>query len=92
MLKQSLRFEEELEIIVYFIALDSPARALEFFDAVISKIKKITLNPCMYRQKSGAKDNNTRELIFKGYTIPFYIDEKNHKIIILGVFNQNIWE
>ena len=37
------------------IALDSPARALEFFDAIISKIKKIPLNPYVYRQKSGAK-------------------------------------
>ena len=34
---------------------------------------------------------NLRELIFKGYTIPFFIDEKNYKIILLGIFNQNLW-
>jgi hypothetical protein len=34
----------------------------------------------------------TREVIFKGYTIPIYIDHEKNKIFILGIFNQNIWE
>ena len=74
------------------MALDSINRALKFYDAIIAKINKIPESPYIYRQKSDAKDNNTRELIFKGYTIPFDIDEVNNKIIILGIFNQNLWE
>ncbi len=74
-----------------YIALDSPARALDFFETIISKVQKIPENPYIYRQKSCANDDKTRELIFKGYTIPFDIDEANNKIIILGIFNQNIW-
>jgi len=70
--------------------LDSPLRALKFFNDINSKIQNIPHSPYAYRKK--AKDENLRELIFKGYTIPFEIDTINQKIIILGIFNQNIWD
>ncbi len=34
--------------------------------------------------------NESRELVYKGYTIPYVIDDEN--IIILGIFNQNEWK
>lgn len=89
MLEQSLRFEYELETIVDFIALDSPVRALEFFYELDSEIQNIPHNPYIYRKRN--KDENLRELIYKGYTIPFEIDTANHKIVILGIFNKNLW-
>lgn len=89
-LEQSSRFEEEFEIIIDFIALDSVNRALEFYDEIILKIKNIPHSPYSYRKRNNS-EYSTRELIFKGYTIPFEIDEKNNKIIILGIFNQNLW-
>ena len=91
-LEQSDRFKEELEIIVNFIALDSVNRALEFFDNIIAKINNIPDNPYIYRKRISTNDENIRELIFKGYTVPFYIDKTDNKIIILGIFNQNLWE
>jgi len=77
---------------VSFIAEDSVNRALIFFDNVIVKIKEIVNNPYMYRQREAFEDGKTRELIFKGYTIPFYIDDEKNKVIVLGIFNQNIWQ
>ena len=65
---------------------------MAFFDELIVKVKNIPDNPYMYRQRENFKDGKTRELIFKGYTIPFFIDDENNKIIILGVFNQNLWQ
>jgi len=65
---------------------------LSFFDELILKIKDIPINPYMYRQRENFKNGKTRELIFKGYTVPFYIDDEKNKIIILGIFNQNIWQ
>ena len=90
-IEQSSRFEEEFEIIIDFIALDSANRALEFYDEIILKIKNIPHFPYSYRKRNNSESSTTRELIFKGYTIPFEIDEKNNKIIILGIFNQNLW-
>ena len=90
-LEQSPRFEEEFEIIIDFIALDSVNRALKFYDELIFKIKKILHSPYSYRKRNNSESSTTREFIFKSYTIPFEIDEKNNKIIILGIFNQNLW-
>ena len=87
--EKSDRFKNELKTIVDFIALDSVPRALEFYDEMILKIQNIPYNAYAYRKKD--KDENLRELIFKGYTVPFEIDKNNRKIIILGVFNQNLW-
>jgi len=91
-LEKSNRFKNELEDVVEFIALDSVNRALDFFDAIISKITKIPDNPYIYRKRPSLNDENVRELIYKGYTVPFEIDTKNNKIIILGIFNQNLWQ
>ncbi len=40
-LEQSFRFEEELEHIIDFIALDSVAKALDFYDELINNIQNI---------------------------------------------------
>jgi toxin ParE1/3/4 len=78
-------------VIIEFIALDSVNMALAFYDELILKLQNIIHNPYIYRKRDNSQDEYTRELIFKGYTIPFEIDLKNQKIIILGIFNQNLW-
>ena len=55
------------------------------------KLNNIPENPFMYRKRE-KMDDDTREVIFKGYTIPLYIDKEQKKIFILGIFNQNLWE
>ena len=89
---KSQRFNEELQTITLFIALDNPHRALDFFDDLIAKIEEIPLNPLMHRQQKLLEDKHSRELIFKGYTIPYYIDTEKETIVILGIFNQNQWK
>ena len=91
-LEKSNRFDEELQTITLFIALDNPHRALKFLDDLIIKIEELPLNPFSHRQRKLSTDKHIRELIFKGYTIPYYIDIQKNKIIILGIFNQNQWK
>ncbi|OIP53440.1 MAG: hypothetical protein AUK54_08885 [Helicobacteraceae bacterium CG2_30_36_10] len=79
-----------MKTIVEFIALDSVNRALQFYDKIIFKIQNISDNPYAYRKRED--DEDLKELIFKGYTIPFEIDKKKNKIVILGIFNQNAWK
>ena len=38
------RFDDELLVVLDFIALDSPHRALEFYDALIIKLNNIPEN------------------------------------------------
>ena len=75
-----------------FIAKDSVNRALKFYDEILVKINNIPLNPYIHRKRKSLNDENIRELIYKGYTVPFLIDEQSSKIIILGIFNQNLWQ
>jgi len=91
-IEKSPRFKNELEAIVDFIAKDSVNRALAFYDELLVKINKIPENPYIYRKRLKLNDENIRELIFKGYTVPYEIDKTNDKIIILGIFNQNLWQ
>ena len=90
-LEKLKRFDEELEDIILYISKDSPKRALDFYDELMLKIENILTNPYIHKKRKNDNEK-IRELIFKGYTIPFYIDDTNDKIIILGIFNQNLWE
>jgi plasmid stabilization system protein ParE len=88
-IEATIRFEEELTTILDFIAQDNQNQALKFYDELFKKINILKDNPYISRQREGL-DTNYRELIFKGYTIPYWIN--NNTIFILGIFNQNIWE
>jgi len=92
MLEKSDRFKDELEAVIDFIAQDSIYRALDFYDELIAKINNIPENPYIHRKRESLNDDHIRELIYKGYTVPFEIDPKNKKIIVLGIFNQNLWQ
>ncbi|MBN2824679.1 MAG: type II toxin-antitoxin system RelE/ParE family toxin [Campylobacterales bacterium] len=85
------RFDEELIEILDFIAQDSIEVTLNFYDTLMEKLHIIPHNPLIYRQRENS-NYHTREMIFKGYTVPFYIDEESSIIFILGIFNQNLWE
>ncbi|MDD2837456.1 MAG: type II toxin-antitoxin system RelE/ParE family toxin [Sulfuricurvum sp.] len=89
---KSPRFEEEIEVITDFISENSPRRALRFYDELLNKLESIPSNPYRFRKRPKINDKNIRELIFKGYTIPFYIDTAHEVIVILGIFSANEWE
>lgn len=82
---RSKRFNKELLDITKFIAKDNPNNARKFYKSVRSFIPTLIDNP--YKGRPTA--NGGRELIYKGYTIPYVIDGDD--IIIMGIFNQNEW-
>ena len=53
-------------------------------------IKELINFPFKFRQSKYYNDENARDLIFKGYTIPYYIDLKNNTIVILTIFKYNL--
>lgn len=80
---KSPRFEEEIEVITDFISENSPRRALRFYNELLSKLESIPSNPYRFRKRPKINDKNIRELIFKGYTIPFYNGTVHDEIMIL---------
>ena len=79
------KFKISLQDILDYISLDSKNRANIFKSNLKASIEKLEYFPYKYRKSIYFEDENIRDLIFSGYTIPYKIDTKNDKIIILGI-------
>ena len=86
------RFKNELRYIVNFIKLDSPFYAKEFLNDINSICKNLSFMPYKNRKSLSFDKENIRDLIFKGYVIPYLIDENKNEIVILGIYKSNLWD
>ncbi len=80
-------FSYKFKIIWDFIAQDSQNRANDFKIHLKKNIEDIPDFPYKYRQSRWFDNKNIRDLIFKGYTIPYLI--LDDKIVILDIFKWN---
>ena len=85
-IRRSGRFEQELGEIVDYIAKDKKSAAKAFNRSLQFAIETLADHP----NKGRSNDDGYRELVYKGYTIPYLVDDEN--IVILGIFNQNGWK
>ncbi len=88
-MQDSDRFIIDLQEITTFIAVDSLDRAMNFEQELKEKMKIITTNPYAFRKSVNFNDEDIRDFIFKGYTIPYLV--KKDTILILGIYKSNIW-
>lgn len=70
------RLEKQLD----YISMDSPANARRFKNDLLKLIKTIPSNPLKHRKSIYFDDQNIRDLIFKGYTIVFRINNKTIEV------------
>lgn len=80
------KFNQDLEKIVLYIAKDSANRAIRFKNSLKSEIEKLPDMPFKCRASYYYDDENVRDMIFKGYTIPYLVDPKEDVILILEIF------
>ena len=85
-IRRSSRFENELGEIIDYIAKDKKSAAKAFNRNLQSAIETLIDHP----NKGRLNEDGYRELVHKGYTVPYLIDDEN--ILILGIFNQNEWK
>lgn len=78
-----------LESQIGFIALDSPKYARIFKNELLSRIREIPSNPRRNRKSIYFKDDSVRDLIFKGYTIVYRINEETIEIFGLVNYQKN---
>jgi len=76
---------EKLQKIIEFIAKDNLHQALKFQTDLDEKIEDLQNMPYKFRKSSYFDNENIRDLIFKGYVIPYKIDERQNTIIIIGI-------
>lgn len=79
------RFINQFNDIWDFIADDSKNRADTFKTQLKGKIENLIYMPYKFRKSIYFEDENIRDLIYKGYVIPYEIDQKNDLINILGI-------
>ncbi len=79
------RYFNNLRQIIRFIALDSPNNARAFKKALEEKIKHIPQFPYANRKSIYFDDENIRDMIFKGYSVVYWVDKSNNQLVILGI-------
>lgn len=88
-IRKSDRFHSELQQILVYIAQDKKTAAKSFTNQLEKTLTSLPLQPFRYRQSHSFGDERIRDLIFRGYTIPYLVNQ--HEIIILGIYNSNEW-
>ena len=85
------RFEDELDEIFEFIARDSYNQALKFLNALLEQIETLGYMRRGYRKSFYVDEPNAHDFIFKGYVIPYRVNESKNQVELLGIFKHNIW-
>ena len=83
------RFVVNLLIICEYIAIDSVRRAINFYNLLLDKLESLFFMPYSYRQSIYYQNYNTRDLIYLGYVIPFFIETKS-KIAVLDIIKNRV--
>jgi toxin ParE1/3/4 len=79
-------FTINLKNILKFIAQDNKTKAYNFNSQLMHHINSVTNMPYKFRKSRYYHTDKVRDLIFKGYTIPYLIDEDKKFIVLLDIF------
>ncbi|QKE29382.1 toxin-antitoxin system, toxin component, RelE/ParE family [Arcobacter acticola] len=82
---RDISYLQKLQSIMEFIAQDSVNLAIKFQVELDEIIDDIPNMPFKYRKSIYFNNNNIRDLIFKGYVVPYKIDTAKNQIIIIGI-------
>jgi hypothetical protein len=83
-------FVQNLKEVLKFISLDSKNKAHHFNNQLFDIINNLSNMPFKFRKSYYYNDDNIRDLIFKGYTIPYLINQNSNQIIILDIFKWSL--
>lgn len=82
---RSAKYTKALKEQMKFISLNSKNRALVFKSEIDKHINDLSHMPYKCRQSIYFQDETIRDLIYKGYTIVYKIDEIKAIITIIGI-------
>lgn len=82
---KSDKYLVQLSVVLRFIAIDSPPRARIFKNELTKKVMEVDHFPYKYRASIHFESQEIRDLIFKGYVVPYYIDKLNDEIVLIGI-------
>ncbi len=81
---KDIEYLNKFKRIIYFISKDKRGAAIKFEREVNKRITDLVNFPCRYRKSYYFDDERYRDMIYKGYTIVYRVD--NDTITILDIF------
>ncbi|MDO6739446.1 type II toxin-antitoxin system RelE/ParE family toxin [Wenyingzhuangia sp. 2_MG-2023] len=81
-------FVERLERQLKYIAKKSPKSAKNLKTEIIQRIKEIPENPYLFRKSIYFENEAIRDLIYKGYTVVFRINENQIEVFGFTKFQE----
>ena len=85
------RFKRELGRIFDFIAQDSPKTAAKFEQSLLAQLTTLSRTARDYRKSFYVDAPNAHDFIFKGYVIPYRVNDSKNEVEVLGIFKHNLW-
>jgi len=82
---RSKKYLYSLQKIITYISKDSKKRAFDFKHNIDKAVNDLIYMPYKCRQSIYFEDEHKRDLIIKGYTIVYKIDELKDMITIIGI-------
>lgn len=79
-------YSTALKVILSFISKDSRNKALNFKSQLDNKINNLVNFPYKFKQSKNHDDEGVRDMIFKGYTITYFIENDKDRISILDIY------
>ena len=79
-------FTQNLERIILYIADDSKSRARNFRNNLHKRLNSLDSFPYKFRKSIHFNNDDIRDYIFMGYTIPYLVDEEKDVIVVLDIF------
>jgi plasmid stabilization system protein ParE len=87
---ESGQFKDELRAIAFYIREDKPSSSLSFVKGLKEKIDLLTDFPYQSKKSIYFDDEQIRDMVYKGYTVVYEVDEQEERIVLLSIFNQNL--
>ncbi|MEA2027816.1 MAG: type II toxin-antitoxin system RelE/ParE family toxin [Campylobacterota bacterium] len=78
-------FDQSLDEVLDYIAKDSLDQAIAFNQELQKSFEALPFMPYKFRKSIYFDNENIRDFIFKGYTIPYLIDKEENCIVLLGI-------
>ena len=75
-----------LKIILKYISLNSKNRAKNFKNQLDNKINKLDNFPHKFKQSRLHDNTDVREMVFKGYSIIYFVEEEKDRISVIDIF------
>lgn len=86
----SENFSTQLDELIAFIANDSLQKANKFDKELRINLNTLDFMPYKYRKSVYFDDENVRDFVFKGFVVPYFINEKTNEVVVLGICKKNI--